>query len=73
MSAEDLELRARLLSSRLLPSLDKEAVKSLERLVALPLPESTGLETKFFLAQRIPVARTLDQGASIMVDDHCGS
>jgi Flp pilus assembly protein TadD len=48
-SAADLELRARLLSARLIPSLTREAVKSLERLMALPQP--TAPATKFFLAQ----------------------
>ena len=48
-SAADLELRARLLSARLLPSLKREAVKSLERLVDLPQPVAP--DTAFFLAQ----------------------
>ena len=70
-SAEDLELRARLLSSRLLPSLEKEAVKSLERLVALPQP--AGLETKFFLAQRYLSLGRWVKARQLMADDHCGS
>ena len=48
-SAIDLELRARLLSARLIPSLTREAVKSLETLTELPQPATPA--TRFFLAQ----------------------
>ena len=63
-SAEDLELRARLLASRQLRSLQKEAVKVLER--RAELPESVALETQFFQAQLYLALGDWVQGSQLM-------